>query len=380
MRTSLALPLCLASVACSSSAAVAPLAAADKPNVLFIFTDNQRWDTIAALGNREIKTANTDRLVNERFTFDNGELRIGDEMLAAFPRRPREIRQHLADYYATISHMDHEVGRILDAVKRAIARPVFGLGLHQYGLWFGMIDYFTHMRDGQLDWHRDDQPCRDEGYSTNLLAEEACRRIREKQPGKPLFLYLPFNAVHSPHQVPDRYLEPYANLTGVRRIYAGMVAAMDEAVGQVVDALDERGLRDNTLIIFSSDNGACAEWDPFGFDLNPEDFRNPMPGHGINGSTPGKPNTLHAADALGKGDGDPVVREENDQRVVSKARFVQRLHHPTEGVVAAPRGVLAIAQLFPAPQRPTGRRSATALPSCRTSCPARGTAGEDRAN
>jgi arylsulfatase A-like enzyme len=129
---------------------------------------------------------------------------------------------------------------------------------HQYGLWFGMIDYFTHLRDGQLDWHRDDQPCRDEGYSTNLLAAEACLRIREKQPGKPLFLYLPFNAVHSPHQVPDRYLEPYANLTGVRRIYAGMVAAMDEAVGQVVTALDEAGLRDNTLIIFSSDNGGPA--------------------------------------------------------------------------------------------------------------------------
>ncbi|MHB8900371.1 MAG: sulfatase-like hydrolase/transferase, partial [Thermoguttaceae bacterium] len=53
-----------------------------------------------------------------RHPFDNGELQIRDEMLAAFPRTPEEMRQHLADYYATISHMDHEVGRILDVVEQ----------------------------------------------------------------------------------------------------------------------------------------------------------------------------------------------------------------------------------------------------------------------
>ena len=126
---------------------------------------------------------------------------------------------------------------------------------HQYGLWFGMIDYFTHMSGKKLDWHRNDQPCDDQGYSTQLLAKEACRIIREKSPDKPLFLYLPFNAVHSPFQAPDEYIKPYANLTGGRRIYAGMCAAMDEAIGQVLAALDEKNIRDNTLIIFSSDNG-----------------------------------------------------------------------------------------------------------------------------
>ncbi|MEI8341824.1 MAG: arylsulfatase, partial [Verrucomicrobiota bacterium] len=126
---------------------------------------------------------------------------------------------------------------------------------HQYGLWFGMIDYFTHMSGIKLDWHRNDQPCDDQGYSTQLLAKEACRIIREKSPDKPLFLYLPFNAVHSPFQAPDEYLKPYANLKGGRRTYAGMCAAMDEAIGQVLAALDEKNIRDNTLIIFSSDNG-----------------------------------------------------------------------------------------------------------------------------
>jgi hypothetical protein len=75
---------------------------------------------------------------------------------------------------------------------------------------------------------------------------------------RPFFLYVPFNAVHAPHQVPDKYKTPYAHLPEPRRAYAGMLAAMDEAVGQILTALDEKGLRQNTLIVFSSDNGGPA--------------------------------------------------------------------------------------------------------------------------
>jgi arylsulfatase A-like enzyme len=126
---------------------------------------------------------------------------------------------------------------------------------HQYGHYCGAIDYFKHERDGGFDWHRDDQVCRDEGYSTHLIAREAERLLREQPAGKPFFLYVPFNAVHAPHQVPGKYIEPYASLPEPRRTYAGMVAAMDEAIGGILAALDARGLRTNTLIFFSSDNG-----------------------------------------------------------------------------------------------------------------------------
>jgi arylsulfatase A-like enzyme len=126
---------------------------------------------------------------------------------------------------------------------------------HQYGHYNGAIDYFTHQRDGGHDWHRDDQVCYDQGYSTFLLADEAVRLIRGHDAATPLFLYLPFNAVHAPHQVPPRYVEPYAHLPEPRRTYAGMVAAMDEAIGRVLAALEEKGMRRNTLIVFSSDNG-----------------------------------------------------------------------------------------------------------------------------
>lgn len=72
---------------------------------------------------------------------------------------------------------------------------------------------------------------------------------------KPFFLYVPFNAVHSPHQVPPEYLKPYPKLKGERLKYAGMLAALDEAVGQMVEAVEKAGVRKNTLFIFSSDNG-----------------------------------------------------------------------------------------------------------------------------
>lgn len=129
---------------------------------------------------------------------------------------------------------------------------------HHYGHLLGAIDYFKHTRDGKDDWWRDGEPCNDKGYSTHLLSREAVRIIQTQPKDKPLFLYVAFNAVHSPHQVPEEYTKPYADLKGGRRTYAGMLAAMDEGIGQILKALDDSGRRKNALIIFSSDNGGPA--------------------------------------------------------------------------------------------------------------------------
>lgn len=126
---------------------------------------------------------------------------------------------------------------------------------HQYGHYNGALDYFTHIRDEGFDWHKNDKVNRDEGYSTHLVGKEASRLIVERDAKKPLFLYVPFNGVHGPLQVPAEYAERYPQYKGNRRTYAGMVTALDEAVGKIVDTLREQKLLDNTLIIFSSDNG-----------------------------------------------------------------------------------------------------------------------------
>ena len=129
---------------------------------------------------------------------------------------------------------------------------------HQYGHYFGAIDYYNHQRDGQVDWYRDDKPLSEDGYSTELIAAEASRLITQHKPvadSKPLFLYVPFNGVHAPLQVPDTYLQPYSALKGNRRTYAGMLAAVDVAIGRITTALRDAGMLDNTLVLFTADNG-----------------------------------------------------------------------------------------------------------------------------
>ena len=98
------------------------------------------------------------------------------------------------------------------------------------------------------------QPLSD-GYSTHLYATRAKQIIRAHDPASPLFLYMPFQAVHSPIQAPQRYITPYEGLDPNRRVFGGMLAALDEAVGEVVTSLKDKGMWDNTLTIFSTDNG-----------------------------------------------------------------------------------------------------------------------------
>ena len=131
---------------------------------------------------------------------------------------------------------------------------------HHYGHYLGAIDYYTHEREGSLDWHRNGKPVREEGYSTDLIAAEAVRLIKDREKNKPLFLYVAFNAVHGPFQPPkDEELNaPYKELPSPRREYAGMVASLDRNVGRILDALREQGIDKDTIVFFCSDNGGPA--------------------------------------------------------------------------------------------------------------------------
>jgi len=261
---------------------LAPMAAlcatetpAKKPNIVYILADDMGYGDPGFMGSKDLRTPNLDKLAH------------GGTILSSYyvqpvcsPTRSTLMTGRTVAHTGVYSVVRPNAKWGLPLEERTLAQALRAAGYetaitgkwhlgefqpdylpthrgfdHQYGNWFGAIDYFTHKRDGVLDWHRDDEPCADEGYSTILDAKEACRLIREKSPDKPLFLYLPFNAVHAPHQVPDSYLKPFENLSGVRKTYAGMTAAMDEAVGQVIAALEEKKIRNNTLIIFSSDNG-----------------------------------------------------------------------------------------------------------------------------
>jgi arylsulfatase A-like enzyme len=127
---------------------------------------------------------------------------------------------------------------------------------YQYGPMIGELDYFTHEEHGVVDWYRDNERVEEPGYTTTLLGNDAVRLIEKHDPKTPLYLYLAFNAPHTPYQAPPEYVDRFKNIADpTRRTYAGMVAAMDEQVGRVVAALEKKGMRGNTLIVFHSDNG-----------------------------------------------------------------------------------------------------------------------------
>ena len=128
-----------------------------------------------------------------------------------------------------------------------------------YGHYNGAFDYFTHKREGELDWHRNFETCRDEGYSTDLIGREAARFVKESPAGKPFFLYVPFNAPHSPMQAKEEDIARYATIKNERRrIYAAMVDSMDQAIGAILAALDAKGVTENTFVLFMSDNGGVT--------------------------------------------------------------------------------------------------------------------------
>lgn len=132
---------------------------------------------------------------------------------------------------------------------------------YQYGAMIGELDYYTHSDHGVLDWFRDNEPVKEEGYTTTLLGTDAAKYIEQRAgaggaEGKPFYLYLTFNAPHTPYQAPQEYIDRYNAIEDpTRRTYAAMVSCMDDEIGRVLAALDKAKLRDNTLIIFHSDNG-----------------------------------------------------------------------------------------------------------------------------
>jgi arylsulfatase A-like enzyme len=249
--------------------------AADKPNIVYFLIDDLGYADCGFNGGQDIRTSNIDKLAKE-----GAVLKSYYVQPVCSPTRSALMTGRYATHTGVYNVVRPGAPWGLPLAERLLPQALKEVGYttaitgkwhlgefqsdytptrrgfdHQYGHYFGALDYFTHDRDGKTDWYRNDKPLAEEGYTTHLVAKEATRLIREQATDKPLFLYVPFNGIHSPHQVPDSYTEPYKHLPKLRQSIAGMLSAVDEAIGQITAALTEKGLRENTLIIFSSDNG-----------------------------------------------------------------------------------------------------------------------------
>jgi arylsulfatase A-like enzyme len=254
-------------------------AAPARPNILVLLADDLGFADVGFTGGKDIKTPNLDKLAAAGARLDSHyvqplcsptraalltgryPMRYGLQMgiLRPYEQRGLPLEERLLPQaLAEVGYSTALVGKWHLGQSARPYLPTQRGFEHQYGHYSGQIDYFKHDRQGGFDWHRDDKECRDEGYSTHLVAKEAVRLIQSYSHEKPFFLYVAFNAVHSPFQAPEQYTKAYASLPEPRRTYAGMLAALDEAVGQIYAALDQKGFRTNTVILFSSDNGGPA--------------------------------------------------------------------------------------------------------------------------
>lgn len=126
-----------------------------------------------------------------------------------------------------------------------------------YGNLVGEVDYFTKERGGIVDWQRNGKFLKEDGYFTTLIGDEAIKLIEEQNADKPFFLYFASLAPHAPYQAPQKDIEALKDKfpDEKRRAYAAMIEDLDKQIGRIVAVLEEKKLRDNTLIIFTSDNG-----------------------------------------------------------------------------------------------------------------------------
>jgi len=271
------------------------LCAQERPNVLFILADDLGWKDTGFMGSDYFETPNLDQLASESMVFTQAYAGAANcapsrACLMTGQQSPRH-----GIYTVSPSDRGNAVTRKLIPIKnidglddedQTIAELLRGLGYQtcQAGKWHLGDDSRSQGFDRNIGgWNTGspkggyfapwDNPFLESGpdgeYLTDRITTEALTWLKDRDENRPFFLYLPYYAVHTPLQAKPELIEKYKK-KGPRGnvdnpVYAGMVDNMDTQIGRVLDYLDNENLKENTLIVFSSDNGgirAVAPQDP----------------------------------------------------------------------------------------------------------------------
>jgi len=275
--------------------------AGKRPNIIIILADDLGWGDVGFHGS-EIKTPNIDQLAKEGVVLNHyytapicSPTRAG-LMTGRYPNRfglratvvppwssfgVDTTEEYIPQILAKAGYTNRAViGKWhLGQAKRKFLPLQRGF-THFYGHYNGAINYFTHEREGELDWHNDEETSYDKGYSTDLITDEAVKCIRNYSGQAPFFIYVAYNAPHGPLQAKKEDLllygydesKPSFGKEGAggeedgaqegrgntrRQTYSAMVTCMDRGIGRILQTLKEMHIGDNTLVLFQSDNGAA---------------------------------------------------------------------------------------------------------------------------
>ena len=267
--------LCSAALLLVAGSSFAASAAPKLPDIVFIVSDDEGWRDIG-YRHPDFSTPNLDKLAAEGVRLERhyvwptcsptrcalmcgrnparfgilGPIGGGSKLM--MPRDIPNLASMLKSrgYFTAISGKWHLSLQIENGPRQ------YGFD-SSYGYLHGQIDPWSHeYKSGDRTWHRNDQFTHDEGHATDLIAAEAVRLIEQKRE-QPFFLYVAFSVPHTPLSEEPKWTSPYKKKfeEETRQLVAASISHMDEAIGKIIVALDRAGLRKNTLLIFTSDNG-----------------------------------------------------------------------------------------------------------------------------
>lgn len=264
-----------------------------RPNVIVFLTDDQGYGDLSCMGATDFRTPNLDRMAREGVRFTdwysnspvcspsraallsgrypgNAGIRVilrGHRQTAGLPQSTPTLATMLGDagYLTALSGKWH-LGLTEDS------RP----GSHgfdrSFGFFAGCIDYYSHIfyyganqggpgQNATHDlWEDGDEVWMNGEYFTELIANKAVEYIREMAANdEPFFLYVPFNAPHYPMHAPKEYMDRFAHLPWDRQVMAAMISVVDDSIGKIMNAIERLGFAENTLSVFTSDNGPSRE-------------------------------------------------------------------------------------------------------------------------
>jgi len=248
-----------------------------RPNIIFIIADDLGWADIGYHGS-EIQTPNLDRLAKQSVRFERHYV-----MPTCTPTRVGLMTGRYPSRYGVLSPaygkiFDDDTVTLPGALQNCGYKTYISGKWHMgsppeftpckygfdasYGYFHGQIDPYTHhYKTGVRSWHRNDAYLDEEGHATDLITNEAIRII-ESDHDKPFFLYVAYSVPHFPLDEPEKWTRIYnGKIKEQSRLwYAASVTHMDAGIGDIVDAVDRQDIREDTLIIFVSDNGGQKSW------------------------------------------------------------------------------------------------------------------------
>ncbi|MHC4637460.1 MAG: sulfatase-like hydrolase/transferase [Planctomycetota bacterium] len=267
----------------------------DKPNIILIMADDLGYGDLSCYGSKVHKTPNIDSMAKGGIKFtdfhSNGALCTPTRtaLLTGRYQQRAGIESVLSCKSTPNAGLDHKEVTFAEVLKPAGyetgmygkwhlgIKPKFNPVHHGFDEYVGHVaggsDYHSHInRSGEADWWKNDKLQAEEGYTTDLLSDHACRFI-ETNKDKPFCVYVPYQAVHFPFQGPEddpdrliggnywsdaKYGRRYKPIEDRMLAYKEMVESMDAGVGRILETVKKLGLEKKTLVFFTSDNGAYS--------------------------------------------------------------------------------------------------------------------------